>query len=124
MQYEAATPEEYLSLLEKDWRKEKLEELRLIILDNPNLKEGINYKMLSFADNRGIIFHHKEKKNYVALYVGDANKIDPNGELLQGIDHGKGCIRLKKSTNISDTRIAEFIHQAILKWKEGEDIGC
>lgn len=28
MQYDAATPEEYMSLLEEDWRKEKLIEIR------------------------------------------------------------------------------------------------
>lgn len=124
MQYEATTPQEYLSQLEDDWRKEKLEELRKVILANSAIKEGINYKMLSYADAKGVVFHLNAQKNYVALYVGDAAKVDPNGELLQGIDHGKGCLRFKKSTNISDTRISEFVEVAISKWKEGEDIGC
>ncbi len=48
MQYEASTPEAYRSALEPDWRKEKLEQLRkLIITCGPELEEGIQYKMLS-----------------------------------------------------------------------------
>jgi uncharacterized protein YdhG (YjbR/CyaY superfamily) len=125
MQYDVRTPEEYLASLADDWRREKLEQLRALIrCHGPALTEGINYKMLSYGDERGIIFHLNAQKNYVSLYVGDAKKVDPDGKMLRGINVGKGCIRFSKSTSISDTGIGDFIQRAIDMWKRGADIGC
>ncbi len=123
MQYEASNPSEYMSLLEDDWRKEKLTELRKMLL-GLSLEEGIKYKMLSYADEKGIMFQLNAQKNYVALYVGNASKVDPSGKLLAGIDHGKGCLRFKKSTNISETQIDSFINKALDMWRKGADFGC
>ncbi|TQV89329.1 iron chaperone [Aliikangiella coralliicola] len=125
MQYDVKTPAEYLDNLEDDWRREKLGVLRALIKKTaPDLVEGIHYKMLSYQDERGVIFHLNAQKNYVSLYVGDARKIDPEGLLLKGIDVGKGCIRFKKSTPIDTTNIAQFLKKLISLWKKGEDIGC
>lgn len=125
MQYEATTPTEYLDVLDDDWRKEKLQELRnLICKQAPDLKEGIEYKMLAYYDEKGVMFHLNAQKNYVSLYVGNAEKIDPEKKLLSGLNVGKGCIRFKKSVVISDTQIEEFIKCAVDLWKKGEDIGC
>jgi uncharacterized protein YdhG (YjbR/CyaY superfamily) len=125
MQYDVRTPNEYMASLDNDWRREKVERLRALIRSHgPDLVEGINYKMLSYSDERGIIFHLNAQKNYVSLYVGDAKKIDPAGDLLRGIDVGKGCIRFSKSTSVSDTSIGEFIRRAIHMWKRREDIEC
>ena len=50
MQYDVKTPEEYLEVLENDWRKEKLLAIRQMILDHaPELEESIRYKMLNFG---------------------------------------------------------------------------
>lgn len=124
MQYEASTPTDYLDLLEKDWRKDKLMELREILLAQPDLVEGIKYKMLSYSDEKGVMIQLNAQKNYVALYVGNASKVDPSGKLLEGIDHGKGCLRFKKSTQISDTSIEVFIKKALDMRKKGEDFDC
>lgn len=125
MQYEAKTAAEYLDALDTDWRKEKLQELRTLIMTNDAfLVEGINHKMLSYADDKGIIFHLNAQKNYVSLYVGDANKVDKDGTLLKGIDVGKGCIRFKKTTVLAATQIDQFIAKTIKFWQEGKDIGC
>lgn len=123
MQYEASTPSEYLNLLEDDWRKAKLMELRSMLLDT-SLNEGIKYKMLSYADEKGIMFQLNAQKNYVALYVGNASNVDPSGELLEGIDHGKGCLRFKKSINVSETKIDSFISKALDMWRKDEDFDC
>lgn len=125
MQYNAETPEEYLDLLEDDWRREKLEHIRSLIQEKaPHLDEGIEYKMLQYADEKGSVFHLNAQKNYVGLYVGDVKKIDPDDELLQGIDKGKGCIRIKKSNTIADTHIGEFIERAVTLRAQGIDIEC
>jgi len=125
MQYEAKTPREYLELLDNDWRREKLLELRdLITSHDTDLIEGINYKMLSYSDERGIIFGLNAQKHYVSLYVGDAKKIDTDGTLLEGLNIGKGCIRFSKTTSVAGTNIDEFIERAIAMWKRGEDTEC
>src|SRR5690606_5452670 len=57
MQYDVQTPQEYLSLLGNDWRREKLLELRqMIMASDPRLVEGIDYKMLSYRDEQGTGF--------------------------------------------------------------------
>ena len=55
MLYDVNTPSEYLTELDEDWRKEKLMELRSILLGY-KFTEGIRYKMLSYADDRGVVF--------------------------------------------------------------------
>lgn len=125
MQYEATTPEEYLNQLENDWRKEKVEELRKLIQSaGPDIEEGINYKMLCYRGESGIVFHLNAQKNYVSLYIGDTKKVDPEGELLKGLDVGKGCIRFKKTTSLKDTNIVAFIEKTIEFWRDGKDIYC
>jgi uncharacterized protein YdhG (YjbR/CyaY superfamily) len=125
MQYDVLTPKQYLATLDDDWRREKLESLRSLILSAaPDLVEAINYKMLSYSDEKGIIFHLNAQKNYVSLYVGDAKKVDPDGDLLRGMSVGKGCIRFSKATPVSEPGIGKFVQRAIDMWKRGKDIGC
>ncbi|WP_313467869.1 DUF1801 domain-containing protein, partial [Carnobacterium sp.] len=71
MQYEATSPEEYVELLENDWRKEKLLQIRELILKyGPELEEGILYKMLAYSDGETQVFGLNAQKLYVSLYVG------------------------------------------------------
>lgn len=124
MQYDVETPSQYLEALEDDWRKEKLEQIRSIILSyGTELVEGIDYKMLSYRDERDIVFGLNAQKNYVSLYVGNANKVDPDGSLLAGYNVGKGCIRFTKTKPVSDN-IRVFIERAIDMVRRGEDIDC
>ena len=125
MQYDATTPAEYIDQLDDDWRRNTLEQLRSLIKESaPQLEEGIQYKMLSFADSDGAVFHLNAQKNYVSLYVGDIEKIDPDGDMLTGLSCGKGCIRFKKSASVPDSRIDEFIARTVQLHAEGADIDC
>ena len=125
MQYDVKTPKEYIQLLDEDWRKEKLLTLREIILTRyPDIVEGVHYKMLSYGDENSFAFHLNAQKNYVSLYVGNIEQIDPSGDLLKGINRGKGCIRFTKSISIPETRIEDFIQNAIDLWRQGEDLSC
>ena len=111
--------------LDLDWRKEKLKELREMILQQDSaIQESISYKMLCFKLNDTVLFHLNAQRGYVSLYCGDTKKIDPDGDLLAGLRIGKGCIRFTKTIDISKTRIEDFIKQAISLLKEGEDIAC
>lgn len=124
MQYDAKDVDQYLEMLENDWRKELLTDIRSLIKESSQLNEVISYKMLGYSDERGTLFHLNAQKNYVAFYVGDTKKIDPTGETLEGIDCGKGCLRFKKSTKLSETRLSDFIRLSVEKWNSGADIGC
>jgi len=123
MQYDVQTPEEYLNVLEQDWRKEKLEAIRALIRTQaPDLTEGIQYKMLSYGQEP--VFCLNAQKNYVSLYIGDIQKVDPEGKLLKGVNMGKGCIRFKKTTSVEDSGVEAFIAETFKLWKAGKDVGC
>ena len=125
MRYDAKNPSEYLKMLEPDWRKDKLMELRTLIRRHgPELKEGIKWGVLTFSYDQGRGFALNAQKNSVNFYVGTAKKIDPDGTLLAGLDVGKGCIRFKKTKVVADTRIEEFIKKAVTMLRKGEDIAC
>jgi len=125
MQYDVSTPKEYLDALADDWRKEKLIQLRALLLASADdIIEGINYKILSYADDRGIICHLNAQKGYVALYVGNAAKIDRDGSLLAGINRGKGCIRFKKSNDAGSDNIKRFVALIFQLRRDGQDIDC
>ena len=125
MKSAATTPTEYLDGLEGDWRRETLRELRDIVLEEaPDAIEGVGYGMLSYTLGGGALFHLHAQKNHVALYVGDARKVDRDGTLLADLDVGKGCIRFSKSVRVGDTAIREFIAEAARMAREGLDTDC
>ena len=125
MQYDVKTPKEYLLNLEDDWRKDKLKQIRQMIKKYaPDLDEGIEYKMLSFAKDGKTIFNLNAQRAYVSLYVGTINKVDGAKELLKDLDIGKGCIRIKKTILIPETGLEEFIKKTIELWENGGNTEC
>jgi len=125
MQYEADSPKAYIEMLEDDWRKESLLEIREYILgSSKKIREGIEYKMLVFEDQLGSIFHLNAQKNYVGLYIGDISKIDSGSDYLKDMDCGKGCIRIKKTYAFKDSNLQLFIDKAISMHQMGMEHGC
>ncbi len=125
MQYSATTPSDYIAQLDEDWRRPTLLAIRAIIQTHaPELTEDIHHKMLGYADGDTHVFHLNAQKGYVSLYVGNAAKIDPTGEMLAGLNVGKGCIRFSKTKTVEGSQIDAFIARAIEIWRSGEDIAC
>ncbi len=125
MQYDAKTPAEYIDLLENDWRREALLAVRDYIMKyGPDLEEGIQYKMLHYGLNDQTVFNLNAQRNYVSLYIGNIDKIPGGKALFKAFDLGKGCIRIKKSTDIAETGLESFIQKVIGHWKSGGDISC
>ena len=125
MQYEAKIPGEYLEQLEPDWRKDKLEQIRKIIKSSgPELVENIEYKMLCYGNENQNIFHLNAQRTYVSLYVGNIEKVKNSKELLKEFDIGKGCIRVKKNIDLTETKLEEFIKRTINTWREGGNTYC
>ncbi len=125
MQYAVNTPDEYMNALENDWRRETLIELKRLLHElAPELTESIAYGMLSFDDAEGGVFALNAQKGYVSFYVGNIDTVDPDGELLAGLNRGKGCIRFSKTRKVAGTRIREFIDRAIKLRRQGTNIDC
>lgn len=125
MQYDANTEEEYIDMLEEDWRKEKLLVIRKMILDYaPELEESIRYKMLNFGKGDSYVFALNAQKHYVSLYVGTIDKVKDAKTLLDGYNTGKGCIRVRKTIQLEETGLEKFIHNTIDMWRAGEDVDC
>ena len=109
MNYNVNSVEEYLEIIENDWRKEKFIQLKNMILNiDPNLTLGINYKMLAFYRGEKAILHLNVQKNYVSLY-GYFKKFEYDPTLLEPFSIGKGCIRIKKKNCLENTQIIEFL---------------
>lgn len=125
MQYDAKNAEEYLNLLEDDWRKEKLLAIRqMIIKYAPEFEEVIRYKMLNYGKDDIYVFALNAQKHYVSLYVGTIDKVENAETLLAGYNYGKGCIRVKKSIKLEETGLEQYIHKTIDMWRAGEDTAC
>jgi len=125
MQYDAENSEEYLELLEDDWRKEKLLAIRqMIFAYAPEFVEAIRYKMLNYGKDDNDVFALNAQKHYVSLYVGAIDKVDNAENLLAGYNYGKGCIRVKKTIKIEETGLEQFIQKTVDMWRTGEDTAC
>lgn len=125
MQYDANNPEQYLDMLEDDWRKDKLLQIRQMILHYaPELEETIRYKMLNFGKGDTYVFALNAQKHYVSLYVGTIDKVENAEALLAGYNYGKGCIRVKKTIKIEETELDHFIQKTVDMWRAEEDTSC
>ncbi len=125
MQYKANSPKEYLEKLEDDWRKDQVEKVRDMIMHVwPEAKENIEYSMLCYGDGSKNIFHLNAQKGYVAFYVGYIDKVGDSHQLLEGFDLGKGCIRIRKTLDISNTGLSEFISRAVMIHRAGGNTDC
>ncbi len=100
MIHEAATPEEYFSVLDEDWRKEKLLAIREFLLSLNGVSEWMEYRMLSYKRGDDPVAMMNAQKGYVSVYMSDLSKLDPAGTLLKGLNCGKSCLRLRRSDGI------------------------
>ncbi|WMW25068.1 DUF1801 domain-containing protein [Methanolobus sediminis] len=83
--------DEYIALFPKDVR-DKLEELRIVILEAaPEAEEVISYKMPTFRLN-GILVHFAAYKNHIGFYPTPSG-ITAFEEELSGYKHSKGSIQ-------------------------------
>ena len=100
MQYDAATPKEYLSLLDDDWRKARLMGIREMFLAVPGVEEGVSYKMLGYHKDGAGFAHLNAQRGFVGVYLGELEKLDPGGALRAGMNCGKSCLRVRKRDDL------------------------
>lgn len=125
MIHKANSPAEYLEVLDVDWRRDTLLEIRSQILSHSDVVEVMNWGMLGYKiDEKEPFIHLNAQRGYVSVYVGNIDKIPGAEELLAGYNRGKGCLRLTKTKSPKDAPIVEFIRRAIAFYRSGGDIGC
>ena len=96
MQYDAETPEDYLDLLDDDWRLAHLMAVRRDLLNVPGIEEGIGHGMLQYRRRGEVFAHLNAQKGYVGVYLGTLENIDPGAEIRGRMSSGKTCLRLRK----------------------------
>lgn len=111
MIHEAATPKEYLDRLLDDWRKSRLLAIRELLLAAPNTSETMRYKMLGYDIGEKHLAVLNAQKGYVSLYMDPLADLDPDGSLLDGMDYGRSCLRVKKTTELA--RVEALIQNRI-----------
>lgn len=105
MLHEATTPQEYLDSLTNGWRKDRLLEIRKLLLALPGSTECLRYRMLGYDLKGKHLAVLNAQKGYVSLYMDPLSELDPNGTLLEGLDHGRSCLRVKKRTDMRKVKI-------------------
>lgn len=111
MIHEATTPQEYLSVLDDDWRNDRLLDIRDVFLAVPGAREGMRYKMLHYTVGEASLGLLNVQKGYVAIYMDDLAVLDPDSTLRAGLDCGKSCVRVKKRTDMG--KVADLIAQRV-----------
>ena len=101
MQYDAETPKAYLALLDDDWRKASLLEVRDLLLDVPGVIEGMGYGMLQYKVDDDVFAHLNAQKGHVGVYLGDLDRLDSTGDIRTGARFGKSCLRMRKSDSVA-----------------------
>lgn len=115
MKIEAETVEEYWANVPDDWRRERMLAIREMILElAPDAQETLGWGMLRYALDQTedrIICHLNAQSRYVGLYLGDVAHLDPEGEITEGMDVGKGCVRVRKGEEIE--KIRELVERKV-----------
>lgn len=100
MQYDADTPKAYLAMLQDDWRRASLLQVRAVLLEVADVKEGIGFGMLQYCVDDDVFAHLNAQKGHVGVYLGDLDRLDPTGNIRTGASFGKSCLRMRKSDSV------------------------
>lgn len=92
LEYLKEVPEERMSTLKK------IRELCLLHL--PEHEESMSYKMPSYKRNDQVEVAFASQKQHICVYFLIHEVMLSNQELLEGLNHGKGCIRYSNSKKV------------------------
>jgi hypothetical protein len=139
MQYDAATPEEYLEMIPEE-RKAPMRKLREVILKNlpKDFEEGMNYKMIGYYVPHSVypdgyhctpelplpFMNIASQKNFIAVYHAGVYA-DPDlynwfvteydKHCKYKLDMGKSCVRFKKTEDIPYELIGQLASKMTAK---------
>lgn len=112
MRRDGSNPEEYLAGL-TGWHQAKTGQLRRLLREAvPTVTEEVRSGALYYHDD-GDLFAIAAQKNYVSLYVFAPSAMDASREVLAGLNHGKGCIRFRSTTEVPEADLTTLLQRAV-----------
>ena len=109
MKCEAKHVEDYLSEVPEK-RLPALQKLRALCLEHlPDHEESMAYKMPSYKRNDQVEVAFASQKQHICVYFLIHEVMLKNKERLQGLNHGKGCIRYANPDKIDYDLITDLL---------------
>ena len=100
MKSEAKTVDEYLREVPEK-RKPALTRLREICIEYlPNYEESMTYNMPSYKGKDEVEVAFASQKQHISVYFLKHEVMLNNSRRLDGLNHGKGCIRYRNPDKI------------------------
>ena len=114
MTSDAKTVEEYLNQ-SPDKRIQALRKIRQLCLATmPNHEETMAYKMPSYKRNNQVEVAFASQKQHICVYILIHEVMLNNADQLEGLNHGKGCIRFSNPDKIN-FELLEYLFNETVK---------
>ena len=111
---EATTIDQYIQEAPEK-RVEALKKIRALCLANlPNHTESMAYKMPSYKLNTEVQVAFASQKQHISVYFLIHSVMLNKPERLQGINHGKGCLRFSNPNKINYDLLKTLLNETAL----------
>ena len=102
-------------------RKEALNHLRTLCREILiGYEETIAYKMPAYTKNGLIETAFANQKNYISFYIAKHDVMLSNKDILEGLNHGKGCIRYTNPAKID----FDIVRKLLIDTLNSDDQPC
>ncbi len=113
MKSEAKSVDEYFTQIPEK-RVNALKQLRTLCKEVlVGYEESMAYKMPSYKKNNVVEVAFASQKQHICLYILKHDVMLANQELLQELNHGKGCIRYSNPNKINFDLIAKLLRDTV-----------
>ena len=109
MQSSATTVDAYIAEAPAE-RRPLLEALRRLCREElPGFDETIRYGMPGYERNGLVEIGFASQKRYVSFYVLRQAALNANRDRLAGLSVGKGCIRLRRASDVDEETVRALL---------------
>jgi uncharacterized protein YdhG (YjbR/CyaY superfamily) len=113
MTSDAKTVDEYVKLVPEN-RTQAIEKLRDLCLKHlSEHEEGMMYKMPSYKRNNQVEVSFASQKQHICVYILKHEVMLNNKKRLEGLNHGKGCIRFANPNKIDYSTIEHLLKETV-----------
>jgi len=113
MKSEKTTVEEYMAEVPEK-RVPALEKIRQLCLTTlPDHEESMDYKMPSYVRNNQVEVAFASRKQHICIYILIHEVMLNNNDRLEGLNHGKGCIRFSNPDKIDFALIEDLLKETV-----------
>lgn len=113
MQSKAHVVDQYMMEIPAE-RSEALEKLRALLLDLPELEEGMEYGMPTYTRNGKPFISWASQKGYISLYLPPPILRRWEEKVAgPGVSNGKSCLRYSKPDKINFDQIEQMLRESM-----------